>query len=50
MLNTFTSEDWLANFRVCKETFLYLCSKLKPVIEKQDTRMRSAICVNIEWQ
>lgn len=45
MLNTFTSEDWLENFRVCKETFLYLYSQLKPAIEKQATRMRSAICV-----
>lgn len=35
----------MENFRVSKETFYYLCEKLRSVIERQDTRMRRAICV-----
>ena len=44
-MSTFTDSDWIETFRICKETFLYLCAKLKPAIERQDTRMRQAICV-----
>lgn len=35
----------MENFRVSKETFYYLCEKLRSAIERQDTRMRRAICV-----
>ena len=45
MLRTFTPSDWIENFRVSKETFLYLCGKLRPYIKRQDTRLRKAICV-----
>ena len=33
---TFTNIDWIDTFHICKETFFYLCAKLKPVIERQD--------------
>ena len=43
MCNTFSSRDWIANFRVSRETFLYLCSKLKNSIKKRNTRLRKAV-------
>ena len=42
---TFTDADWLENFRMGKSTFYYLCEKLRPFIERKNTRMRLAICV-----
>lgn len=45
VLRTFTATDWLENFRVSKETFMYICEKLKPIIERKDTKFRKAICV-----
>ena len=42
---TVVGVDWVENFRVSKETFVYLCGKLQPYIERQDTRLRKAICV-----
>ncbi|XP_071490668.1 uncharacterized protein [Diadema antillarum] len=42
---TFTEDDWMANFRMSKQTFNYLCQKLRPSIQKMDTRLRSAIGV-----
>ena len=45
VLRTFSPNDWVENFRVSKETFVYLCGKLRPYIERQDTRLRKAICV-----
>ena len=44
-MRTFTSEDWIENFRMNWETFLYLCDQLKPLIQWQDTRLQKAICV-----
>ena len=29
VLNTFTSQDWLENFRMHKDTFMDLCNQLK---------------------
>ena len=29
VLKTFTSQDWLENFRMHKNTFIYLCNQLK---------------------
>ena len=40
---TFTSYDWLENFRMSHATFMYLCNELRSTIEKDDTRMRKAI-------
>ena len=41
----FTQEDWLKNFRLSRETFLYMCNKLRSTIEKRDTVMRKVIPV-----
>ena len=45
MLKTFTATDWIENFRVSKETFTYICNCLKPLISRQDTKFRKAICI-----
>ena len=45
VLGTFTDDDWLENFGLSKSTFYYLCEKLTPIIEQQNTQMRQAICV-----
>ena len=42
---TFQSHDWLMNFRMSKETFVYLCNKLRASVERSDTVMRKAIPV-----
>ena len=34
---TFTSADWIENFRMSRETFLYLCEQLHPRLSKQNT-------------
>ena len=39
---SFDEGDWLENFRMSRDTFLYLCSELKS-LEKRDTVMRKAI-------
>ena len=43
--STFSSHDWLENFRMSQATFLYVCNEIRPVIEKEDTVMRAAIPV-----
>ena len=43
MNSSFTRTDWLENFRVSEETFLYLCNKLRNSITRTDTTMRKAI-------
>lgn len=43
MLDTFGPCDWLENFRMSKQTFIYLCNQLRPEIERQDTHLRRAI-------
>ena len=40
MNERFTAADWLTNFRMSKNTFLYMCNELHSHIEKQDTNMR----------
>ena len=39
------SSDWIENFRMAQETFLYVYNELRPYIEKQDTKLRKAIPV-----
>jgi hypothetical protein len=51
----FDRRDWLENFRMSQDTFMYLCEKLKPAIEKQDNKQRVAIALwklatNSEYQ
>ena len=43
-METFTARDWLENFRMGQDTFMYLCS-LSPTLQRADTIMRSAISV-----
>ena len=45
VLSTFTSEDWLSNFRTSRSTFSYLCEKLSCIVARSDTVMRRAISV-----
>ena len=40
-----TSDDWLANFRMSRNTFVYLCNELRVDIAKRDTDMRRCITV-----
>ena len=57
--STFTSQDWLENFHMSRQMFLYLCDELKSSIEKSDTVMRKAVpadmrvalsvCVPCNW-
>ena len=45
VLGTFTSRDWLENFRMSRETFLHLCQQLSDALCRQDTILRKAISV-----
>ena len=45
MYQTFTTTDWLDNFRMSNNTFTYLCNELRQAIQKKDTEMRKAIPV-----
>ena len=40
---SFTSEQWLENFRMSRSTFQYLCDKVRSMIEREDTRLRKAV-------
>ena len=42
---SFTSRDWLENFRVSHETFNYLCDQLQPSIARKTTRLRRPVSV-----
>jgi len=35
--STFTPNDWLENFRLSHNTFVYLCNELRQAIEKENT-------------
>ena len=43
--STFTSHDWMENFRMSHDTFIYLCDELRASVERNDTTMRQAISV-----
>ena len=43
VLSNFSAHDWVENFRVSRDTFQYLCDQLRPLIRKQDTRMRKSV-------
>ena len=45
VLETFNEEDFIQNFRMRKETFLYICNQLDLVIKGTDTVMRKSITV-----
>ena len=42
---SFTSVDWVKNFRMSKQTFNFLCRELHPFLCKEDTNLRKAISV-----
>ena len=45
VMRYFTHQDWLQNFRMCKETFLYICDRLPTELERSDTVMRRSLTV-----
>ena len=45
VLRTFTKQDWVENFRMSKETFLYICNKLSPALTRSDTMFRKCVSV-----
>ena len=45
VLNTFSDQDRLNNFRISRLILLYLCDKLKSKLQRQDTVMRCCISV-----
>ena len=45
VLETFTEEQWVANFRMKKETFDFVCSKLEPTLAAEDINVRKPLDV-----
>ncbi|XP_048844705.1 uncharacterized protein LOC125716453 [Brienomyrus brachyistius] len=45
VMNEFQPHDWLEKFRMSKDTFFFLCGKLKARLAKRDTRLRPALPV-----
>ncbi|KAL1250552.1 hypothetical protein QQF64_018348 [Cirrhinus molitorella] len=43
---SFTNTQWLENFRMSEETFIHLCNKLRPVMERRDTNFH--VCVPLK--
>ena len=43
--NTVMWDEWRENFQMSKESFMKLCDKVKPFLQKQSPNMRSAIDV-----
>ena len=46
-METFSAQDWLENFRMKKEIFLYLCSQVRTLVFCTNTRFRKAISVEL---
>lgn len=45
VMTEFQPSDWLNKFRMSRETFFYLCDKLRPRLARQDTSFRLALPV-----
>lgn len=45
VMTEFQPPDWLDKFRMSRETFFYLCDKLRPRLTRQDTTFRLALPV-----
>uniref|UniRef100_A0A674F409 DDE Tnp4 domain-containing protein n=1 Tax=Salmo trutta TaxID=8032 RepID=A0A674F409_SALTR len=43
VMTEFQPSDWLEKFRMSRETFIFLCGKLKPRLARQDTHFRRAL-------
>ncbi|CAL8311186.1 unnamed protein product [Gadus morhua 'NCC'] len=41
----FTNRQWVDNFRMSEETFMYLCNKMRPALQRQDTNFR--LCLTL---
>ena len=41
----FTEDEWVENFRMGKDIFMYLCNELRSEISKEDTIFRQAVTV-----
>lgn len=39
----YTDEQWLQDFRLSKETFRFICTEVKPALEREDTSFRQCI-------
>ena len=44
-LGTFTDQDWTENFRVSSSTFYVFCKRLTPYLQRKNTQLTRAICV-----
>lgn len=44
-MTEFHPSDWLDKFRMSKDTFFYLCDKVRPRLARQDTSFRLALPV-----
>ncbi|XP_018586601.1 protein ANTAGONIST OF LIKE HETEROCHROMATIN PROTEIN 1-like isoform X2 [Scleropages formosus] len=44
-MQEFEPQDWLDKFRMSRDTFFYLCNKLRPRLARQDTHFRLALPV-----
>ena len=40
---TFSSYDWMENFRMSRETFVYVCNEVRELVKKENTSMRDSI-------
>lgn len=45
VMTEFQPSDWLDKFRMSRETFFYLCDRLRPRLARQDTSFRLALPV-----
>lgn len=45
VMTEFQPSDWLDKFRMSRDTFFYLCDKLRPRLARQDTSFRLALPV-----
>ena len=45
VLKTFNAQDWVENFRMSHDTFIYLCQRLSPALCRKDTAMRRPVTV-----
>ena len=40
---TFSSYNWMENFRMSRETFVYVCNEVRELVKKENTSMRDSI-------
>ena len=45
VLKTFNAQDWVENFRMSRDTFIYLCQRQSPALCRKDTAMRHPVTV-----